>query len=182
MKTGWENGDNLSAVYVPYIGSAVVPIYNDGKWDIKSGDVYYNCAESKEYNVESGTVKATLDMVIPSDYVQFYITDVTDSDILTCNNVDSWNDISVNGDLVVAGITKKTDGKMTGRKLSASDNGIVFYGRLKSTLPADCQLLVTKEGEIYRRTITGKQLKHKAYNLGDISTKWIPYCSPESSA
>lgn len=176
-KSSLTTGGHLSAVYVPYIGS-VVPQIENGKWTIGCGDVYYSCAAAQEYKVESSTVKATLKMVIPNDYVQFYITDVTASDILTCNNVDSFKDIIIDGNLAVASKTKTSDGTMTGRKFNASDNGIVFYGRLKSTLPADCQLSVTKEKITYRRFIQNKKLEHKAYNLGEISTNWTPILLP----
>ena len=168
--TDLNKDGRLSAVYVPYLGNTVVPIYQDGKWNIASGDVYYNRAESQEYKVESGTVKAILDMKIPDEYVQFYITGIANTEILTCNNVDSYSDITIDGSLAVASKTKTTDGKMTGRKFSTSDQGIVFFGRLKSTLPTDCHILVTKAEGTYWRVIVGKKLEHKAYNLGAFST------------
>lgn len=174
-----KSGGKLSAVYVPYITNSIAPTYSDSKWNITCGDVYYNCAESREYKVESGTVKATLAMKIPADYVQFYITGIANTEILTCNNVDSYSDITIDGSLAVASKTKTTDGKMTGRKFSTSDQGIVFFGRLKSTLPTDCHVLVTKAEGTYRRVIVGKKLEHKAYNLGAFSTtNWTPVLLP----
>lgn len=170
-KSSLGSGGNISAVYVPYIGNKVTPEFKEDKWTVQCGDVFYSCADKVEYKVESGKVKADLNMTIPKDYVQFYISGIESTDILTCNNVDSFSDITIDGSLAVTSKTKTKDGKMNGRQFN---NGIVFYGRLISTLPADCHLSVTKGGQTYRRVLTGKKLEHKAYKFDDLSTEWDP--------
>lgn len=167
--SGIDASGQLAAVYAPYFSET--PSYFGGSWTIESGDVYY-CEDKAHYTVENGAVTAVLDMVIPGDYVQFYITGVDDSDELTCNNVECWKDITINGSSLT--VSSKTDAgdTMTGCKFSSSDNGIVFYGRLKSgDLPTDCELTVTNSGKTYQRTITGKHLTGRtAYTLGAFST------------
>lgn len=115
---------------------------------------------------------AVLDMVIPSDYVQFYITGVSATDELTCNNVECWKDITINGSSLAVSSKTNAGTTMTGSKFSTNDNGIVFYGRLKSeALPTDCELSVTNNGKTYERTIAGKHLTGRtAYTIGTFST------------
>lgn len=159
----------LAAVYAPYFSGD--PSHSGGSWTIASGDVYY-CEDKAYYTVENNKVTAVLDMVIPSDYVQFYITGVSATDVLTCNNVECWKDITINGSSLAVSSKTNAGTTMTGSKFSTNDNGIVFYGRLKSgDLPTDCELTVTNSGKTYQRTIAGKHLTGRtAYTLGTFST------------
>lgn len=65
----------LYAVYLPY-GNGVTPSYNDGQWSFSGGtvgtDTYYFYA-SAEYTVSNSVLSATVQMVKPMDYVQFFI-------------------------------------------------------------------------------------------------------------
>lgn len=167
--SGIAASGQLAAVYAPYFSGT--PSYSGGSWTIASGDVYY-CEDKAYYTVENNKVTAVLDMVIPSDYVQFYITGVSATDELTCNNVECWKDITINGSSLAVSSKTNAGTTMTGSKFSTNDNGIVFYGRLKSgDLPTDCELTVTNSGKTYQRTITGKHLTGRtAYTLGTFST------------
>ena len=167
--SGIDASGQLAAVYAPYFSGT--PSYSGGSWTIASGDVYY-CEDNAYYTVENNKVTAVLDMVIPGDYVQFYITGIKDTDKLTCNNVECWKDITINGSSLAVGSKTNAGTTMTGSKFSTNDNGIVFYGRLKSgTLPTDCELSVTNNGKTYERTIAGKHLTGRtAYTLGTFST------------
>lgn len=164
------DGGKLSAVYTPYLSSSVQPQYSQSQWTLASGDVCYNCTSDVSYTVNANAVAATLEMKIPSGYVQFYIKGVTDSDTLTCNNVEAWTDVQIKPDMSVSSVRKSGDG-MKGRRFSTDDEGIVFYGVLKDSLPADCVFSVIMQDLVYGRTASGKKLSSKAYNLGTFSTK-----------
>ncbi len=66
----------LQAVYLPY-GNDATPSFSDGKWSFSGGtggmDTYYFYASNVSYSVSGGILSATVQMVKPMDYVQFFI-------------------------------------------------------------------------------------------------------------
>lgn len=66
----------LQAVYLPY-GNDATPGYNTGQWSFSGGtggtDTYYFYASNIPYTVSGGILSATVHMVKPMDYVQFFI-------------------------------------------------------------------------------------------------------------
>ena len=70
----------LTAVYLPY-GSSATPSYSTSWTFDTSYDAYYMVAEKVDYTISNtsdvATLSATLDMVNPDDYVQFYIADAS---------------------------------------------------------------------------------------------------------
>lgn len=77
----------LHAVYLPY-GNDATPSYQDGQWTFSSGtDTYYFIACGINYKVSSGVLSATVQMVNPGEYVQFFIpcTGASGTIQLACN-------------------------------------------------------------------------------------------------
>lgn len=77
----------LHAVYLPY-GNDATPSYQDGQWTFSSGtDTYYFIACGINYKVSSGVLSATVQMINPGEYVQFFIpcTGASGTIQLACN-------------------------------------------------------------------------------------------------
>lgn len=78
----------LHAVYLPY-GNDATPSYEDGKWTFTSGtDTYYFIAQNINYKVSSGVLSATVQMVNPGEFVQFFIR---------CENASGTIQLACNG-------------------------------------------------------------------------------------
>lgn len=78
---------SFHAVYLPY-GNDATASYNDGKWSFsKATDTYYFYASNVAYKVETEVFSATLKMLNPNTYVQFYIpyADASGNIQLACN-------------------------------------------------------------------------------------------------
>lgn len=148
------DGGTLSAVYVYKLGSNVTPSYSDSKWIIATGNTFYNCQTGVTYTVSGDVISATLNLVAPTNFVQFYVTSATGA--LTCDQVKGWKDIAIGSDMAISNVTYT--GYMDGFDNSGDSNVKEYYGRIvnngTSLKDQDCEFSVVKLGKVYERTAT----------------------------
>ena len=142
----------LSAVYVYKLDGSVTPAYSDNKWTIATGNVFYNCQTGVDYTVSGDVISATLNLVAPTNFVQFYVTSATGA--LTCDKVKGWKDVAIGSDMTVSNVT--CTGYMEGFTNSGDSNVKEYYGRIvgDGTTLKDvaCNFSVVKDGKVYERT------------------------------
>ena len=144
----------LSAVYVNNLDSSVDPEFSDSKWTIATGNVFYNCQTGVDYTVSGDVISATLNLVAPTNFVQFYVASATGA--LTCDNVKGWKNIAIGSDMAISNVT--CTGYMDGFANSGDSNVKEYYGRIvnngTSLEDQDCKFSVVKDGKVYERTAT----------------------------
>ena len=160
------SGGKLSAVYVPFLGNGVKPVYNDGSWTIDGGDVYYSCASGVDYTVSQDNVTATISMTIPDGYVQFSVpsSKAAQGDKLLCNMFDAYTCVAMGTDLTFTA-TKVADGKMSGH---SQGDRIYFWGKRNSTSSDNCQFTLesTVTGSDFEKSLAATAVaKNHAYNI-----------------
>jgi hypothetical protein len=143
------------------------PVYN-----------YYLFDSDKAYEVQGSTVKGSLNMSKPENFIQIHIADIQ-------SNVD---DYSFGCSLIkpVACASVGTDGKITETTLSnggrlkgvADSDGAIFGGRLATTSAADYTFTLFDDDNIYILKRLNKQLTSgKMYNFPAITVtggnNWI---------
>ena len=143
------------------------PVYN-----------YYLFDSDKAYEVQGSTVRGSLNMSKPENFIQIHIADIQ-------SNV---NDYSFGCSLIkpVACASVGTDGKITETTLSnggrlkgvADSDGAIFGGRLATTSAADYTFTLFDDDNIYILKRLNKQLTPgKMYNFPAITVtggnKWI---------
>ncbi len=152
--SGLGEDGTLSAVYVYKLDGSVTPAYSDSKWTIATGNTFYNCQTGVDYTVSDNVISASLDLVAPTNFVQFYVTSATGA--LTCDNVKGWKDIAIGSDMAVSNVT--CTGYMEGFTNSGDSNVKEYYGRIvgDGTTLKDvaCNFSVVKDGKVYERTAT----------------------------
>ena len=148
------DGGTLLAVYVYKLGSSVTPSYSDSKWIIATGNTFYNWQTGVTYTVSGDVISATLNLVAPTNFVQFYVTSATGA--LTCDQVKGWKDIAIGSDMAISNVT--CTGYMDGFDNSGDSNVKEYYGRIvnngTSLKDQDCEFSVVKLGKVYERTAT----------------------------
>ena len=169
----------LTAVHFPV---AVDVAYDNGAFSFtKDGQPVYNYYlfdSDKAYEVQGSTVKASLNMSKPENFIQIHIADIQ-------SNVD---DYSFGCSLIkpVACASVGTDGKITETTLSnggrlkgvADSDGAIFGGRLATTSAADYTFTLFDDDSIYILKRLNKQLTPgKMYNFPAITVtggnNWI---------
>ena len=143
----------LSAVYVYNLDSSVEPESSDSKWTIATGNTFYNCQPGVDYTVSDNVISASLDLVAPTTFVQFYVASATGA--LTCDKVKGWKDIAIGSDMAVSNVT--CTGYMEGLTNSGDSNVNEYYGRIVSGTSLedqDWKFSVVKDGKVYERTAT----------------------------
>ena len=163
------DGGTLSAVYVYKLGSSVTPSYSDSKWIIATGNTFYNCQIGVTYTVSGDVISATLNLVAPTNFVQFYVTSATGA--LTCDQVKGWKDIAIGSDMAISNVT--CTGYMDGFDNSGDSNVKEYYGRIvnngTSLENKDCKFSVVKNGKVYEHTATPSS---NARSFTMMTTSW----------
>ena len=147
------DGGTLSAVYVYKLDGSVTPAYSDNKWTIATGNTFYNCQTGVDYTVSDNVISASLDLVAPTNFVQFYVTSATG--VLTCDKVKGWKDIAIGSDMAISNVT--CTGYMDGFANSGDSNVKEYYGRIVDGTSLNgkaCEFSVVMLGKVYERTAT----------------------------
>lgn len=148
------DGGTLSAVYVYKLDGSVTPAYSDNKWTIATGNTFYNCQTGVDYTVSDNVISASLNLVAPTDFVQFYVSGGA-TGALTCDKVKGWKDVAIGSDMSVSNAI--CTGYMEGFANSGDQYVREYYGRIVSGTSlngVECNFSVVKDGKVYERTAT----------------------------
>ena len=143
------------------------PVYN-----------YYLFDSDKAYEVQGSTVKASLNMSKPENFIQIHIADIqsnVDDYSFGCSLIKPVACASVGTDGKIAETTLSNGGRLKG---VADSDGAIFGGRLATTSAADYTFTLFDDDSIYILKRLNKQLTPgKMYNFPAITVtggnNWI---------
>lgn len=162
-------GGTMSAVYVYNLDSSITPEFTNSQWTIASGNVFYNCQTGISYTVSNNEISASLNLMAPADFVQFYVSGGV-SEPLTCNIVRGWRDVSIGSDMTFSNVT--CTGYMEGIVNSGDPNVMEYYGRFASGTSlkdVECKFSIVKNGKVYEHSATPGTT---ARSFSMITTSW----------
>ena len=168
---------------------AYEPVLEDGSWTIPCGDVYYSCtsgAVTCNVKYENGhyVITANADgsksLILPSNFVQFYVTGISTGDYMACDQIESYNSVILNYDGMKASSTDKNSVPEKMRGYDFGDNaGTVFYGQLKSSVSSPAKLEIAHGSYIYSKTYNNKLYGKNAYKIVNPTSSWTKNATGE---
>lgn len=182
---GLKNGDSgtMRAVFLPF-GSAATVSANGTNFEFSKTYYTYYLTATLDYTVDDNKVSGAFDMIIPADYVQFFVDDASATDeaySLTCDNyVVPVGVASIAADGTVVETTDKATGaEMLGYAYGfGNSRGYLFSGKLTgeyNNINISFAKKKMSDSSILYYSVTGKTLlRHKAIKLpanGD--AKWV---------
>ena len=148
-----ESGKTLRAIFLPY-GNDAKPTYK-GNWtfDKNTGSYFLTATDNYTLTKASGitTLTATLNMAVPSNYVQFFVPDggATGTISLACNAVKPSGLASVSSNGTVTEINGGQGAFMTAYAATVgSDKGYYASGKL-SGAGTEYYIAIEKGGKYY---------------------------------
>lgn len=187
--TGWSTGivgvvtigstKILHAVYLPY-GNDATPTFSQNKWTFnKATDTYYFYASNVPYTVETvGTeqvITATVQMVKPSTYVQFYVplASATGTVQFACNALCPAGLASLSSDGTVTENIGTAGQPVTGYADTLEGEEGYYVSGIPVDNPGTDYYFVLKKGDTYSHFYKNRSAiqTNKAYQLASY-TSW----------